>query len=77
MGEPDSSSDISSPDENCNDERIKCSKEEIEQYVQPENEGMDTHEVAEQPQLQRKPIFKNLNKVLNKSNYEELPAQKQ
>ena len=49
----------------------------MEQYVQPENEGMDTHEVAEQPQLQRKPIFKTLNKVLNESNYEELPAQKQ
>ena len=37
---------------------------------------METHEVAEQPQLLRKQIFKNLNKVLNEISYEELPAEK-
>ena len=37
---------------------------------------MDTHETAEQSQLLRKQIFKNLNEVLNKSNYEELLTQK-
>lgn len=70
VGEPDSSSDENSKDENIE------SREETEECVQPEKGSIDTHEVAEQPQFPRNQIFKNLNEVLNESNYEELPEQK-
>ena len=76
VGEPDSSSDESSDNKKCKDERVESSEEEKEECAHPENESMETHDVAEQPRLPRKEIFQNLTDVLNENSYEELPAQK-